>query len=415
MLGLTILIVLTMSVAMMFVVSQMYKIRIQQEYENRGQAAARMATCLVDSETVDKYLDSLEKDESYRLMLHHLRTLQRENGFKYVYVLRPVEGGSLYVFDTDEVEGLDLGEFFSWLEDWGEGFDDYYLALRHGEHVEPVITKSEKWGTLLTIYEPIVRADGSVAAYAGVDIAMEKIFQERLYALSALGLAIPLLVIVFSVLHHVAISRLIISPVNSMAKEVSAMEKSILRLEMEADKAYYDALTGLHNRRFLDLHLKQTMKTLSRSGSPLSLMMIDIDHFKEYNDTYGHTQGDSCLKTVAAVLKAGVTRDGDFVVRYGGEEFVVVLPNTDEQGARLLAGKFLENMWNRKIPHEKSDAAAWVTISIGVTTGWVRHTHDPDDYVKRADEMLYKSKQGGRNRYNFKPIENPPPAAVSGS
>jgi diguanylate cyclase (GGDEF)-like protein len=400
-LGLTILIVLTMSAVMMLVISQIYQVRIHQEFENRGQAAARMVTCLLNGEAVDRYLDSLEKDESYRLMLHHLRTLQRENGFKYVYVLRPVEGGSLYVFDTDEVEGLDLGEFFSWLDDWGEGFDDYYMALRRGERVEPVITKSEKWGTLLSIYEPIARADGSVAAYAGVDIAMEKIFQERLYTLSALGLAIPFLIIVFSALHHVAINRLIISPVNSMAEEVSAMEKSILRLETEADKAYYDALTGLHNRRFFDLRLKQTMKVLSRSESPLSLMMIDIDHFKEYNDTYGHTQGDNCLKTVAAVLKGGVTRDGDFVARYGGDEFVVVLPNTDEQGARLLAGNLLENMCNRKIPHEKSAVAAWVTISIGVATGRVKHAHDPDDYAKRADEMLYKSKQGGRNRYNF--------------
>jgi diguanylate cyclase (GGDEF)-like protein len=163
----------------------------------------------------------------------------------------------------------------------------------------------------------------------------------------------------------------------------------------------YDALTGIHNRRFFDENMKRIISLLSRSGGLLSLLMIDIDFFKLYNDTYGHIEGDKCLKIVARTLSQNITRADDFVVRYGGEEFVAVLPNTDERGARLIAEKLLDNIRNCKIPHEQSEAADFVTISIGAATGKASHTHNADDFVKKADEMLYKSKQSGRNKYSF--------------
>jgi diguanylate cyclase (GGDEF)-like protein len=133
----------------------------------------------------------------------------------------------------------------------------------------------------------------------------------------------------------------------------------------------------------------------------LSVMMIDIDSFKKYNDTYGHMAGDECLKTTADILSASLLRPDDFVARYGGEEFIAVMPGVDETGARTVAERMLENIQKRNIPHENSDAAECVTLSIGVTTGKVERTHTADDFIKRADEMLYKSKQDGRNRYTF--------------
>jgi len=174
---------------------------------------------------------------------------------------------------------------------------------------------------------------------------------------------------------------------------------AFIRTEVE-----YDALTGIHNRRFFDELMKRTISSLSRSGSLLSLLMIDIDFFKRYNDTYGHVEGDKCLKIVAQTLSKSVTRVDDFVIRYGGEEFVIVLPNTDEFGARLIAEKMLENIRKCNVPHEQNDAANCLTISIGVTTGKVLYTHTADDFVKKADEMLYKSKQNGRNRYFFEQL-----------
>ena len=184
-------------------------------------------------------------------------------------------------------------------------------------------------------------------------------------------------------------------------RNIKAMEKNIQQLETEVDKIYYDPLTGIYNRRFLDENLNNLIKLLSRSDSTLSLMMVDIDYFKKYNDYYGHISGDTCLRTIAEILKNTLARVDDFVVRYGGEEFVVVLQNTGEDGTRKIAEKLLENVRNCNIPHEKSDVADYVTVSIGVTTGKIKHTHCKDEYIQRADELLYESKQGGRDRYTF--------------
>jgi len=162
-----------------------------------------------------------------------------------------------------------------------------------------------------------------------------------------------------------------------------------------------DPLTGIYNRRFLDGNLKKIIKSQSRTNSKLSILMIDIDFFKKYNDTYGHDNGDVCLKAVAGAISKSIIREEDFAARYGGEEFVVVLPNTDEKGALLIANKLLTKVRELNIPHETNSAAGFVTISIGGTTGTVKHSHIDSEYVKCADIALYKSKNNGRNRCTF--------------
>jgi len=167
------------------------------------------------------------------------------------------------------------------------------------------------------------------------------------------------------------------------------------------DKVHYDALTGIYNRLYMEDSLKRIISSVARSGGQLSVMMVDVDHFKKYNDTYGHSNGDACLKSVAETLAVSVARADDFVARYGGEEFAVILPNTDESGARKMAGNMLENIKARNIPHEKNEIAGHITISIGVTTGEVERTQSGIDYIKCADEALYISKRNGRNRYTY--------------
>ena len=183
-------------------------------------------------------------------------------------------------------------------------------------------------------------------------------------------------------------------------RNVKKMEESIHRLESEVIKIYDDPLTDIPNRRYFDENLDRIIKSLARTEGTLSLLMVDIDHFKKFNDTYGHLEGDKCLQTVATILVQSIMRTDDFVARYGGEEFVVVLPHTDEHGARMVAEKMCENIRNRRIPHAKNDAADYVTISIGGTTDRVNRSQTGDDFIKRADEMLYLSKENGRNRYS---------------
>ena len=165
------------------------------------------------------------------------------------------------------------------------------------------------------------------------------------------------------------------------------------------DMSIIDALTGIYNRRFLEESLERIIKSLSRSGSKLSLLILDVDYFKKYNDTYGHNMGDICLKTVANIISQSITRADDFVARYGGEEFVVVLPNVNEQGAKNIAERLLYNIREQNITHEKNDVADFVTVSIGGATSIVDHSHNGDHFFTKADEALYRSKQNGRNRY----------------
>jgi len=167
------------------------------------------------------------------------------------------------------------------------------------------------------------------------------------------------------------------------------------------DKVYIDPLTGLYNRRFLEDSLNRITLSLLRSGGLLSVMMIDIDHFKQYNDTYGHSEGDTCLKIVSETIDKTLLRPDDFVARYGGEEFTVVLPHTDENGARFIAERILKSIIKRNIPHKNSKVANHVTISIGLTTINAKYSQTGVEYLKQADKALYRSKQNGRNQYTF--------------
>ncbi|MDR0248233.1 MAG: diguanylate cyclase [Oscillospiraceae bacterium] len=178
--------------------------------------------------------------------------------------------------------------------------------------------------------------------------------------------------------------------------------REIKTLEVMAEEVNIDPLTGIYNRRYLDRELNTQIRHLSRrTEGLLSVMMLDIDHFKLYNDTYGHTEGDKCLVKIAEIINSCAGREQDFCARYGGEEFTVVLPNTDEHGACMIAERILRAVRDTALPHSASDVADCVTVSIGVTTGVAGYDQSGGDYLRRADELLYKSKQGGRDRYTF--------------
>ena len=144
-----------------------------------------------------------------------------------------------------------------------------------------------------------------------------------------------------------------------------------------------------------------------RMGNMLSLLMIDVDHFKRYNDTYGHVRGDSCLKQIAEAALDVVLRPADLVARYGGEEFAVVLPATDEAGARAVAEEICQAVRNRKLPHAESPHGI-VTISVGCSTVVPHRGVTPRDLIDEADKALYMAKHNGRNRIEASGVSSAP-------
>lgn len=161
-----------------------------------------------------------------------------------------------------------------------------------------------------------------------------------------------------------------------------------------------DGLTGIANRRTFDQALGSEWLRCQRERQPLSLLLIDVDHFKRFNDSFGHQAGDECLRRVAEVLAAGGLRPGDLVARYGGEEFVVLLPGTEGSGSRDVAERMRTAVAGRSIPAAEGAPAPSVTVSIGTATARPRPagTIRPDDLVKAADDALYTAKTEGRNR-----------------
>lgn len=190
-----------------------------------------------------------------------------------------------------------------------------------------------------------------------------------------------------------------ISEQNVAQKHIQELVK---QLEVEKNIAQVnsitDSLTGLANRRYFDMALKTEFYRVKRSGQSLSLIMIDIDHFKKFNDSYGHLVGDDCLVKIGAMLKSIVGRAPDIVARYGGEEFVVILPETDAAGAKALAERIRKGVEVLGIPHHSSETAPIVTASLGVVSVNTTTLITPRQVVEMADEALYFAKSLGRNR-----------------
>jgi len=192
--------------------------------------------------------------------------------------------------------------------------------------------------------------------------------------------------------HEAEIYRL-----KAMELEKKVDEQKVIQNVLEL-QSLIDPLTGLHNRRYFDDRFVSEYSRHSRSGAELSLLILDVDHFKAFNDTYGHVRGDECLRQVAKVIKEAMARPADVAVRYGGEEFVCLLPETDSGGALTVAEHIRWNVMELAIPHSVSSVSRYVTISIGVaTTHCVKHG-SPVDLIARADAQLYVAKSQGRNR-----------------
>ena len=174
--------------------------------------------------------------------------------------------------------------------------------------------------------------------------------------------------------------------------------------ELLARQSTTDGLTGVGNRRLFDQTLLHEWQRSARAAKPLALLLVDIDHFKQYNDHYGHVAGDDCLRRVATLLRSCVGRSGEPVCRYGGEEFAILLVDTDLAGAQVVAQRCLDSMRLAAIEHAGSPLRHCVSLSIGVTTRIGSAAVPAQSLIEAADAALYQAKQGGRARMVISPM-----------
>ncbi|MEL0167729.1 MAG: sensor domain-containing diguanylate cyclase [Pseudomonadaceae bacterium] len=176
-------------------------------------------------------------------------------------------------------------------------------------------------------------------------------------------------------------------------------EEKLITLQRELEElSFKDGLTGAANRRMFDSIMELEWTNARRNKQPLSVILLDIDYFKQYNDHYGHISGDDCLKRVAQALGGAAGRSRDFFARYGGEEFVLVLPETDAKAAESVAERCRSLIFKEQIPHAKSDAGQILTVSMGIGTILPGQQDDPRAFLDAVDRSLYQAKQQGRNR-----------------
>lgn len=189
-------------------------------------------------------------------------------------------------------------------------------------------------------------------------------------------------------------------PINPVITK--ARIKNQIRLKLNTDLlrtiALIDGLTGVANRRQFEQVLPVSWSQCAREKQPLTIILLDIDFFKHFNDTYGHTEGDVCLRLVAQKINDTVNRPYDLVARFGGEEFICILPNTDLIGGTYVAQQIVDSIVSLKIPHINSPISAFVTISAGVSSVVPEYDMSSTTLIEEADKQLYIAKDRGRNR-----------------
>ncbi len=194
--------------------------------------------------------------------------------------------------------------------------------------------------------------------------------------------------------------------------DAKILELEVLHKELEEKNeklellSSLDGLTGLFNRRYFDHNLIKEWKQASRDNTPLSLLIVDIDYFKKYNDFYGHLEGDDCLRKVAQSLYDALMRPTDIIARYGGEEFTAILPNTGSEGAERVARRMMNHVARLGIAHKASSVDELVTVSIGASSIFPIGKMAVTTLLDRADKALYEAKEMGRNTYRHRAGED---------
>ena len=206
----------------------------------------------------------------------------------------------------------------------------------------------------------------------------------------------------------------LIREISELLAQYEALLKKFDRITKVSDKQHnslhervsIDALTGLNNRKYLDVFLRKEWRRALKYQIPLTLIMVDIDYFKLYNDAYGHQAGDECLKQVAGILSDVLKRSSDIVARYGGEEFIIALRESDLNCAVETAASIQKSLYLSNISHDKSEVENRITLSMGIAIQIPDQNSDVTGLIKNADDALYQAKKNGRNQYHVYQVDD---------
>jgi len=278
------------------------------------------------------------------------------------------------------------------IENINSYFAKVYRLLKEGESLRSLNINllDKKVAYINSVTQKLIKYEIEIAAYE------RKKFLTN-YSDIVLEMSLFLSMILFAVL---IISYNVFKSIQQDHTKLEVATKRLAKANKKLENvSYTDVLTGMHNRRYFNYIYERELKRAKRSKSYITFMMLDIDYFKQYNDTYGHLQGDEALKDVARTLKNILKRPSDYIFRLGGEEFGLLLSDTDESNSASLAREICDTIKAKEILHEGSLASEYLTVSIGVVCCIADDALDDEVLISRADEMLYEAKESGRDRY----------------
>lgn len=350
------------------------------------------------------------------LACEELRHVYRgKNSGKLIVLFSGLVAAAMLAWDIGSVYA---GAWYAWLLiahawHWWLGRLDFISAnvsielARINRHIMAAGMAGLGWGAL-SIALPLLGRSSKAAILIimliAVIVALPRlvVFLPIFFAF-AIGVYAPLLLATpfldFETLHMVLVILVVVgATLWASASEVRKILIDVLLKQISSEQASWeDRLTGIGNRRSFDANMATTWAQASRAKVPLSLMMVDVDFFKKFNDSYGHQSGDECLRQVAAALDSCARRTGDSVTRYGGEEFAVVLFHTPLNEARNISESMLTAVQKLNIRHEQSTHDI-VTISMGIATIVPTMENNMQQLIEEADKALYRAKENGRNR-----------------
>ncbi len=289
-----------------------------------------------------------------------------------------------------------------------------WTAFRHGYRVEYLLLPILIWTVsrcgkfFASLLVGVVSLIAIISSVHGYGFCGSSSSNESLLLLQSFMAVLALTSLIVSAVtdERIEAQLLLVQSIESLESQVmertaklQQSETSLKQANLELEKLVnLDALTQIANRRCFDDRLRFEWERLSREQQPMSLLLLDIDYFKRYNDCYGHQTGDKCLKAIAQTVEQTLYRPADLVARYGGEEFVAILPNTDLDGAIIVAEQIRSAIANLEIPHQNSDISDRVTVSVGITSLIPNPEQKLSTLIQQADVALYGAKQKGRNR-----------------
>jgi len=292
--------------------------------------------------------------------------------------------------NDDEIQYIEYASIE--IEATNKYFKQILEAMLNGQNISSIATKNleKKIDHVDTIVQKLINYEVEVAQYERKNFLNKYNTTINQVGVALIIIIIAILIISYNVFESVQYDQ---TRLEITAKKLKRMNKKLENV------SYTDTLTSLNNRRYFNLVYDRELKQAKREKNYITFMMLDIDYFKQYNDTYGHIAGDEALKSVAMVLQNTLKRPNDYVFRLGGEEFGVLLTKTDESSSAKLARDICDSIRAKQIEHQGSKVNKYLTLSIGVVCCVADDALNNEILMSRADEMLYKAKETGRDMY----------------